>query len=947
MDIVCLNLFVMRTYTQMQKSDACICNKIIISFDMEATGIVGGDYESEPSVHSWASFNPHRLVKSQKLDAVKLTSFQSVSHHMGALRGHKFSHTNAHSFLFGDSSGDNNKEKTPVEETDENVEFEMPVNHSVYRTLRPIVYDLSQGEFHAMDTLRTDASIWLKLMTISLYSGVPKIDENDRKFQKIRRDVQSGVCQIELCDLFRVAAQIKASKKGGSIIEDLSFPVTSEFVDPKLLNMAMAEQVEAYGKQGTSLTPDLEQQIRDYALNKTCKANLKIRVTLGAFNLQAYHNSRFSLPDLKTSPLNTLMNISNKRNAASAMPFSHRYDLKQQQHYVKKSFNPILVNSQPGIVQMRMNLEYVLQTYCNSFFPVTPGATSLYQPMNQNVKKLHLPMFISEQGITPVINYFSSHTPYTREYPNETMRQREKHLFDYNDETERHFEMMTRASLRRHGMSQSQFMKCIHEHYSHESRHEMTKGTFITALKVVADIGTFAANSAYYTADFRYYPVARNDSTVRYKKINIDSFDSTILNGTGNADDCEGQANVAIAILNAFSEGRLNYQGKWQSALLNSVKEVLDNHITFAVGATVTSAYVDNNNKPVDMKAENVNLPMIGDTMDINSRCDGHCFGVMIPIAVTDRLLENGNLDPDQLASLRQSWGVRQFKTRDYNTPMIVLEGTGSVEPTILPIDEVFDAQERAIERAQAHVVLGVMKGMKARLNEPSFVDKELVMDMFNGEGLEFYMEKQDPQRRVSRFYREFIHGVSCNLYDRLPILSQIAFSKRASDSYEYGVNTGELLRSGVTRSSDVALITPFKDSIVEWEERVVPMTESIQNQMPIMAFGHYNDTAATCYSRFMAMQGSSSESTTTTHATALSKHDFEALIETVSGNDKLAVVRLQSREWKLQDASRVEKLTRFIEETPGLVAYAFFSEKHLRNCDALVDILLVVDATK
>lgn len=932
-----------------------ICEGIIISFEIDAVGIVGGEYESEPSVHTWGSFNPHRIIKSHKLDPLTLENSGHIvtpKYVYGSrARKHKM---NSHNYRSMFSLG-TEKEKEEVveveEEEEEKVEFYVPQNNARYKIKQPIMYDLKDTKYHSHGKLRTDASIWLKLMVVSLFSGIPKIDENDRKFQKIKRDIQAGVCQLEMYELFKEAAtQISREKGGYHGKRNVTIVFESAFVDPKLLNTEMAELFSQYQKQsgtnGNNMPSEFEQNIAETAFLKTRKAIIHFEITLVNFDLDVYRQSRFSLADLKTNPLNSVMNMHFEKRQRRLDHYNleqHRDSHHATDHRPQQSFNPILYNSGPGVSQLRAHMEYVLQVYCNSFIPIN-DKDCLYQPMNQNVKKLHLPNFISEQGQQSVVGYFSSHTPQSREYPSKAMQQDETLLYDSDDKTERHYELMVDASLRRHGMSRKVFIETVNEHYHKENKKTVASGLYVIALKVVADVGTFAANSAYYTSDFRYQKLDNNAITkqqanAHYRKNNIDSFDSTILNGTGNADDCEGQANVTIAILGAFKNGRFAYKGKWQSQLLNTMKLVLDNHVIFAVGSTVTSAYVDNNNKPIDMKSEHADLPMIGDNVDVNSRCDGHCYGIMIPIAITDRLLANGNTTKEELAQLRHYWQVDAqnpvFPQREYTVPVLVLEGTGSIESTVLPVDEVFDYREREVEKLQSHVAISVMKDMKMRLAKENETDKNnIVMDMFSGEGIEFYVPKQPLNRRVSRFYREVIHGVPCDLYMKAATLSQIAFCNRASDNhpYEYGVNTGELLRCGSSaKKTSIALITPFAENKREWYTNVSPMMEAIQNQMPIMAFGHYSEAQYKndIYSHLIETEN---------------QREVEALIYSVSGNKSLAIVRLQTREWKLTNALNVEKLKKFLGATPGLKGMAFYSEKHIPNCDALVDILLIVE---
>lgn len=998
-----------KTFNWNDAKNKLLCSEITFSFDMDAVGLVGGDFESQPSVHTWCSFNPHRIMRSHAMDELV------ASHHMtpdmqrrmhaiyrDGSRSHKFDKSNMNWFFgtmlgVGEVDEDEDEaaaaEEEEEEEKDPALDFYIAQNNAAYRTRRDITYDMSWPFFHGHRNMRTDASVWFKLMTVSRFSGVLKIDEQDRKFKKVDRDIQSGVCQIELYDLFRECLSHKADAQGRR-----TFHFESAFIDPKLMQMEMTEQVQAHQQRYGANAPISQQEearIIQTAFVNTRKAVIHFTASVKDFDERAYRESLFGHEDLKTSPVNSAMDmralsgvlsqatqtlllatLNNNSTAMTTSSFSRQQQQQQQQQSTtanRKPFNPILYNSVPGIATLRQQMNEVTMQYCNAFLSLDERQESRYQARNENVKKLHMPYFIGEQGQTPVINYFSSHIPGTREYPNEEMRAIEMELYDSDDRAERHFELMLRASARRHGMSLDKFVAVIRHHFDvHANTSPAAQGDYVMALKIISDAATFAANSAHYTADFRYRRVpgdgTHSERLVHTKKINLDSFDSTILNGSGNADDCEGQGNVAASILEKFRVARFMRGGRWDSPVLEAVRQVLDRSIIYPVGSTVTSAYVDNNNKPVDMKKENRTLPVIGDEMDVRSHCDGHCFALLITMAVTDHLLRNGNLDKQRLEALRQRW-FRQygreatFHAREYTVPIMVLEGTGSVEPTVLPVDEVWDGEHRAIERVQIRAATAFMKGMKTRLTgcmpkddalrenrrrrkrgepEVPLTEEQLkaksLMEMFNGEGLAYYVEKRPTNERVSQFYREVIHGVPCHLYAGDVTLSQIAFCKRnpQTGEFEYGVDTGELLRSGVSRSKDIALITPFADQAHEWDTQVVPMIEAIQNQMPIMAFGHYTeeDYADRIYSRYLP----------TENKPGYTQQQFEALIESVSGNPRLAMVRLQSREWKLTDKARLEALNTFLMQMPGVVCHGFFAEKHLPNCDALVDILLVVE---
>lgn len=923
-----------------------ICKGIEIALTLDAVGLVGGEYESDPSVHSWCSFNPHRIPKSHALDEVNPSKTKcgtiNTMVYTSNERQHYLNGSDAYNFLMGHDFGDD-EEGSGGEDHKQHVDTTMvvPQNTSIYRTRTPIVYDLSNPEFHGHKMMRTDATVWLKLMVVSLVSGVPKIDENDRLFTRVKRDIQAGVCQLQLCDLYKEAAiAIRHSQSGGAA--DVAFTIATSFLDPKLMNIEMLEiaqrYIEEHGIQMEEIPHEVEQHIAETAFARSRRCIVSATITLRDFDFAAYKDSRFSLTDLKTSPLNA-------NHYGCGIDGVPRIAMRG-----RDAFEPTLYNSLPGIAEIRTNMAFVQRVYCDAFVPIGERPCR-YQAANDNVRKLHMPHFINEQGTIPVVGFFASHTPHSREYANEDARRTELELYDYDDTTEEHLILMLNASLRRHGMSRDVFMSTVTQHFAADNKAVTASGLFITAVKIISDAATFAANSVYYTADFRYQKLDRNATIdnalkrsreARFKKLNVDSFDSTQLNGTGNAGDCEDSANVAYSILQCFGHGRYRLGNKWRSPLLNCVKAVLDRMVIFAVGATVTSAYVDNNNKPVDMKDENRDLPIVGDSLDGRSQCDGHCYAIMLMDAVVDQLLANGNLGETQMTAVRRQW-PQAFTKRDFTVPVIVLEGTGSVEPTLLPVDEVFDDTNRRVERIQARGEIAFLKEMKARITGDRDAHKDII-DMFSGEGVPFYMEKQPANRRVSRFYRELIHGIALNLYSKREVLSQISFCKRVHTGrggehdvgYEYGVNTGELLRSGTTHNKEIALITPFKDISREWHNKVIRMMESVENQMPIMRFGHYTREQFTVgvYSRFLPHTNKLGDTT---------GRLIEAMLEKVAGNPELTVVRLQSREWKLRDKERLAKLDRFISSFDKVVCHGIFAEKHIDRCDALVDILLVV----
>src|SRR6201996_9052562 len=87
-----------------QQHNKVICSGITINFNLKAVGLVGGEYESKPSVHTWCSFNPHRIIVSHKLDELESSNQSNIKQCIRNIhtinRNHKLNgHT--YNWLFG------------------------------------------------------------------------------------------------------------------------------------------------------------------------------------------------------------------------------------------------------------------------------------------------------------------------------------------------------------------------------------------------------------------------------------------------------------------------------------------------------------------------------------------------------------------------------------------------------------------------------------------------------------------------------------------------------------------------------------------------------------------------------------------------------------------------------------------------------------------------------
>jgi hypothetical protein len=172
------------------------------------------------------------------------------------------------------------------------------------------------------------------------------------------------------------------------------------------------------------------------------------------------------------------------------------------------------------------------------------------------------------------------------------------------------------------------------------------------------------------------------------------------------------------------------------------------------------------------------------------------------------------------------------------------------------------------------------------------------------------------------------------------PALSQIAFGTRKNGEVLIGAKIASFMRNPAKHP----LILPFQSHTEEWQRDVVPLMESVQHQLPIMAFGRYSDEQyAKTHSTFLSL----SNPKATQNKLLKEQEKFEGLIFGVSENPSLAVVKLQSREWKLKDCEKSLELHKFLSSRKGVVAVGYYSEHQLPVCDPMVDIHVIIDLKK
>lgn len=826
-------------------------------------------------------------------------------------------------------------------------------------------------ELHDYDRMKGDDSIHFKLFTHTRYSGVESIDKSESKY--VERQIADGFVQLSLLNLFGFYRD-NYEKTGKT-----TFTLTDVFEDQKVIDEKSRDLLNTLGARKPSDKMIEEMMAKAKPLCR--RASVTFRITMHNFNKPLFMQSIFSVPDLTTKHYNSMLPLNKKkRNDGLTAPYS------VPSHTQKcKRYDSMLFNSEKTWERWIHTMNDCLGEYCAHFIGdddnTDAPVPSLYKPSESAVSNLQLPQYLSEYGKMPVYAYWNNHDPYYREYASEEARLEDLLLYGFDARTEACFLMMLNSALRRFGLTPETLIKEIELHFSPKNKSTLPSPNFLRVEQAIAHVGTFAANMADYTADFRFVIetmanighalkhkgdigeircCAQCGKEVKVKVLSLDSWDNNILNNTSKCDDCEGQDNTATSVLRSFAIGRVDLGFNWQSEALQAVKKFLDHSVIYDVGALVTSAFVDMNNKKIETKQEE--LPFIGDALDKNAQNDGHCFGLLQSLTRCITMLEAGNIPKDVIEKVRRAntigAGAAQatFEKRDSMRTILVLEPTGSIEARLLSLEESYgsgvcdDPQNRLFEKSKA--MFFFMKHLRILLKEFEKDIKEddpennSIVELFVGEGLPHYVNSQPQNRRVSSFYNSVVHGSSVDLMRFDHTLSQFAF---CTDN-KYGVRIGTLIRNAP--GSKLSLIAPYVKSREKFITDVLPMVESIQNQMAIAKFGRYSEEECRdeIYSLFIPADEMSA-SIDFRHALPSTKEreakqlKFERLLREVDSLDSdKTVIRLYSRVWKLnQKNEKTQRLNQFIKALPGLIDYAYYIERHIPVCDPIVEILCIV----
>lgn len=444
-----------------------------------------------------------------------------------------------------------------------------------------------------------------------------------------------------------------------------------------------------------------------------------------------------------------------------------------------------------------------------------------YAATNDDISKLLLFAYGSQQGNIPVIGFWS-HDPYTRTYLSKEQRDLELKIYGYNADTERYMRAQLQAALNRHGLDEETYEATVNEQL--QRKDDNLSGLFLTCLQATINVGTFISNCVYYAADMRAVRVKFGD-----KLMMLESFDTGALGGVSVRSDCEDSQNVASTVCRILKSGRWDLKNRWESSALECARRLLGQLTFLNVGALVTSAFVGSDGEKIK-KRDLKDLPKIGSKEDEATENGGHCHGIASSNANALKYIG------DSKVSALPEWQLKQ--------PSLVLEGTGPVEPFVLPADEVYAKHPIQLAKAKARreFLDSFMKSLKENTS---------IVGVMKPEGRPFYFSEPTHTRRVSTFYKIIGQATSMDMYASDCGKSQLAFCNKKTD--KWGLNISEFLRDSMsgTAETNFKFVFPYEGKEEYWKTKVLPLMESLQNQMPVMAMGRFShDQLANTHSK-------------------------------------------------------------------------------------------------
>ena len=730
------------------------------------------------------------------------------------------------------------------------------------RTLGPFSWPGTEEE--GSIKLRGDENVWLKLYIHTRHSGQASIDKREAPF--IKRIQQAGVMKIPINNILIEIAKWMNNMEIDKSLEikridnnQIKVLYKTVFFAPKLAKIQYNELI----KKGIKDQKAIEEAI----INTCTKAEIINEITINNLTVSFIENTLQKLTSIQNQYNNikyeqfvSLM----KQNIASSSPSSSALVVKTSNRFissfitqsssstsVQQTTEPIYIPFGSSLHEaiLEKSMTPLINNYISSLFSQSPFGDkthkALYSPTNKQVENLHLAYYSTEQGDEPVMGYL--------------LRNRK----EFDIKSEKYFLIQLIASLKRNGLTPDYFIKIVDEQFKRTDSTIIHN--YMKCVESVYNLASFAATQILYTSDFRY----GNDQFVkRGKQIQMDSWDMDISQGISNCDDCEGMGSLDLEILDSIQEGRILDISKglkgWESPILETARKILLSRSHSGVAGTVNDAFIDASGQKISSKKIK-DLPVIGEEIDLNSTVGGHFHGLSIPNAIIVKWLKNSvDITKDNITQELRDFINKEFKPWQYEENILVLEGTGNIDPYILPIETSFKNDKIEFNKRKYQKELTEFIKTSSKLNEKDEDEDEekgdikteqalikknleshkpnelfILNHMISAESQPFYIKNTKEHNRISKFYKDIVHILSKTLFTKDNSFSQCVFCYK--DKRSFGVDIGDILRDLGNKESNIMIIRPLipvnKD---HWTVLINPLLDTIKRQQPISIIGNF-----------------------------------------------------------------------------------------------------------
>lgn len=694
------------------------------------------------------------------------------------------------------------------------------------------------------DKLRGDENLWLKLFIHTRHSGQKSIDKREAPF--IERTQQAGVMKIPINNILIEIAKWMNNLPIDKTLEikkvtnnQIKVFYKSVFLAPKLAKI----EYNRLSKRGITDQKVIEEII----MNKCTKAEITTEITINNLTIPFMESTLQRLTTLQTQYNNIKYDqFVTKMKQQSRSSSSYTFSSNNNDTVAPPSDIYIPFGSTLHENILEKSMTPLINNYISSLFVDSPYGNknhkALYQPSNKQVENLHLAYYSTEQGDQPVMGYL--------------LRPRG----EFDAKSEEYFLIQLAAALRRNGFSPAYFTKVINE--QHKRTDDVIIHNYMKCVETIYNMASFAASLDLYTSDFRY---GNDQFTKRGKQVQMDSWDYFTSQGISNCDDCEGMGSLALEILDAISEGRpLSGKKGWESPVLEAARIVLLTRSHTGVAGTVNDAFIDAKGQKISSKKIK-DLPIIGEEIDTKSTVGGHFHGLSASNAIISKWLKNSvDIKKDNITQELKDFMNKDYKPWQYEENILVIEGTGNIDPFVLPLETSFKNDKIELNKRRYQKELCEFIKTSSSLDKEDDEDSEkktnikteqalirsnleshkpnelfVLNHMVSVEAQPFYIKNTKGHNRISKFYKDIVHMLSKTLFRLDNSFSQCVFCYKNTKSF--GVDIGDILRDTGNKESNIMIIRPLipvnKD---HWNVLINPLLDTIKRQQPLSILGNY-----------------------------------------------------------------------------------------------------------